>query len=88
MNLRGPGGVIRMLLGVNLVLTAVLLGGVLVHYGLALDEAIHYRHEAEMNRAEWEACQVQHRTLLTYIQREGLWKRLGLDAQPWLTGGK
>ena len=79
--------IIRTLLAVNLILSAGLLGHTLAVRLTDLADSGHYQRLAQAADADRAGCELSHRTLLRNIQREGLWRRLGLNAQPWLTEG-
>ena len=75
---------LRFLAGVNLLLLAGLLGlRLFAETTDRVDAAAQWRL-AKTNEFEWTRCETKHRTLLRYIRKEGLWRRLGLDGQPWL----
>lgn len=75
---------LKFLAGLNLLLSALVLAGFLasraMDYG---DAAVNWR-AARAAEFTLEVCEKKHETLLRQIKKEGLWKRLGLPAQPWL----
>lgn len=75
---------LRFLAGLVLLEAAVMGGVIAARDVFALDDALVYQREAAANRFYAEKCEKKHETLLRQVKREGLWRRLGLGAQPWL----
>mgnify|MGYP001596690328 FL=1 len=75
---------IRFLLGVNLLLTALLLSGAMLFVGVGAWSAHLTRQELIVVRHELYEIELRHCTLIRQIHREGLWRRLGMPGQPWL----
>ena len=75
---------LRVLLCLNLTLTAGLLALVGVLWTTDLYESARWWQAAKANEGEWRTCESKHDMLKRAIQREGLWKRLGMPSQPWL----
>lgn len=75
---------IRLLLGVNLFLSAVLMMGAGAAVWTAAWEADSLRYELQATQFELQGCQSKHFILIKQIKTEGLWKRLGMPGQPWL----
>ena len=72
------------LLCANLFLVLALLSS---EFGLrltGLHDAFVYRAETVDLSHRLEVCEGRHRALTSAIRKEGLWKRLGMEGQPWL----
>ena len=75
---------LKVLAGANLILTGLLLTLVNTTRLTELQDAFVYRAETVDLTFRLEQCKTSHRGLLTTIKKENLWKRLGLEGQPWL----
>lgn len=74
----------KYLAGLLLVQFNVIALGFIVAWGGGLITNEQYRLRMISADFEREACVRKHTILLDQIKKEGLFKRLGLNAQPWL----
>ena len=64
--------------------TTVYMSSVALKEATGLHDASVYRAETVDLSHQLGVCETKHRALLGSIRKEGLWKRLGMEGQPWL----
>lgn len=74
----------RYLTTVILAEVAAGLAMLLAAWGSGLLTEQSYRNLVYVADHERRVCAQKHDQLLRQIRREGLWRRLGMDGQPWL----
>lgn len=75
----------RFLASILLLQLNILALGFMLAWGSGLMQAYNWRAEVVQYKYELNRRNQQHHMLLDAIRKEGLWKRLGLDGQPWMT---
>ena len=64
--------------------TTIYMSSVGLREATGLHDAFVYRAETVDLSHRLEVCETKQRALVTQIRKEGLWKRLGMEGQPWL----
>ena len=76
--------ILRTLAAVLLLEGILIMGLDLTARATGLHDADRWWRAAQANELEWHTCVKKHETLKRQIKREGLWRRMGMDQQPWL----